>query len=322
MLILGELMLTGSLDRETADMIELTITARDNITPFLSTTVQMILTVSDINDNAPVFDSQYYFIEVAEDIGLGDGVTTVTAVDKDASVNAIVMYSVLQKEQYFTINQVTGLISTLVMLDHETDPLLEVVVKACDMGIEQMCSNATIEVTITDVNDGIPTFDYSTYFSYVCNNTYPDITVMRPVAWDTDSGTNGVVKYDASGNTGGLFAIVPSTGEIELISSILSTHIGQTYLFNVVATDKGNPSQSSTASVQVTVCDESTAPVIFNQTNYFVAISENETAPAFLLSVIANAQFPPVTYSILTSNISLPFNMSSSTVSVFLYFHK
>ena len=316
---LGEVILTGSLDRETAEMIELTITARDNITPFLSSTVQLTITVSDINDNAPTFDSQYYFIEVAEDLIIGDEVTTVTALDIDSAGNAHVVYNILQLEEIFYINSGTGLISTLVELDHETEPLLEVVVQACDMGTEKLCSNATIEVTVTDVNDGIPTFDYPTYFGYVCNDTYPVISVMRPVAWDTDSGTNGVVTYAVAGNTGGLFAVVPSTGEVELINPILTSHIEQTFMFNIVAADSGTPSHTSTASVQVTICDESATPIRFNQTKYFVDVSENETAPAFLLSVMANAQFPPVTYSILTSNIGHLFNMSSSTVSIVLY---
>lgn len=316
--ILGVVTLTGLLDRETAEMVELIITARDSITPFLSASVQLIITVSDINDNAPTFGNEIYFIEVAEDLIVGEELVTVTASDKDTAGNAQIVYSILQLGDKFKINSGTGLISTLVNLDHETEPLLEIIIQACDMGSPMMCSNVTTEVTVTDVNDGIPTFDYSTYFNDVCNDTYPVTSIMRPVAWDTDSGSNGLVGYTLSGNTGGLFTVVPSTGEIELISAILASHIGQTYIFDIVATDSGSPSQSSTASVQVTICNEGAAPIIFNQTNYFVAISENEPAPAFLLTVLANVLFSPVTYSIFTPDVALPFNISASTVSTLL----
>ncbi|XP_010219668.1 PREDICTED: protocadherin gamma-B1-like [Tinamus guttatus] len=84
-----KLVTQNNLDREKDSHYNITITASDRGTPSLST---LSLSVSDVNDNAPVFEEAAYSAYVSENNLAGAAVLRVRARDADAGANGRVSY--------------------------------------------------------------------------------------------------------------------------------------------------------------------------------------------------------------------------------------
>ncbi|XP_030921405.1 protocadherin-16-like [Geospiza fortis] len=83
---------SGALDREQASEQRVTVVARDRGRPALWSSRELVLEVSDVNDNAPVFEEAAYSAYVAENNAAGALVLRVQARDADAGANGRVSY--------------------------------------------------------------------------------------------------------------------------------------------------------------------------------------------------------------------------------------
>jgi len=83
-----QLILTSALDRELRDLYEVKVVAYDGGSPPRSGTVDVTVTVTDANDNGPVFEYSSYEVTVDENIDVGTTVAKVTAFDADDGINA------------------------------------------------------------------------------------------------------------------------------------------------------------------------------------------------------------------------------------------
>ena len=82
------------LDYEKIKTHLLGVEARDDSTN-KSVVVRVNITITDVNDNPPVFDPDKYMKEVNEDVSIGTSLLQVTASDKDSGSNGRVMYSIV-----------------------------------------------------------------------------------------------------------------------------------------------------------------------------------------------------------------------------------
>lgn len=73
----GAIVTSKTLDRETQSGYLLTVTAKDGGMPALSDTTDVEISVTDINDNAPIFLKQSYSGSVSEDALVGTSVLQV-----------------------------------------------------------------------------------------------------------------------------------------------------------------------------------------------------------------------------------------------------
>lgn len=162
------------LDREVQPNYTLSIVATDQGNPPLHASKTIYLKVTDINDNAPEFEKEIYHANVMEVADPGTSVIQVVAIDRDEGNNSAVTYSLLDTpdthSQWFQVDQHTGLITTKLHIDCETEPVPQLTVLAKDNGIPSMSSTATVFVTIHDVNDNEPIFDQSFYNATVSEN--------------------------------------------------------------------------------------------------------------------------------------------------------
>ena len=100
-----------------------------------------------------------YLVSKPEDIQLGSAILKVSATDSDKGDT--IVYSISsQPADDFSIDKTTGEIILVSMLDREIKASHELVVQATD-GIYM--SNATVIITVTDVNDNAPTFVSTSY---------------------------------------------------------------------------------------------------------------------------------------------------------------
>lgn len=156
------------LDREEKPEYDLSVEATDAGTPPLRAVRTFRLLVTDVNDNAPKFDSEKYEAHLFETSEPGTSVLRVNATDLDEGANSAIRYS-LQNSTWFTINETTGLITTVTHVDCETNPTPTFVVVATDSGCPPLSSSATVLVTVHDVNDNEPIFEKPLY-----NATVPE----------------------------------------------------------------------------------------------------------------------------------------------------
>ena len=123
------------LDYEKIKSHLLGVEARDDSTN-KSVVVRVNITITDVNDNSPVFDPDKYMKEVNEDVSNGTTLLRVTASDEDSGTNGLVTYSIVSgnDKQSFKIDGTSGEISTIKSLDHESAKKHLLSVQAKDQG--------------------------------------------------------------------------------------------------------------------------------------------------------------------------------------------
>ncbi|KAL2094508.1 hypothetical protein ACEWY4_009227 [Coilia grayii] len=259
---------TGQLDREIVADYNITITAVDDGTPPLSSSKTIHLSVSDVNDNPPVFEEQSYSAYVSENNKPGSSVCSVTARDPDWRQNGTVFYSLLPSEvngvplsSYLSINGDTGVIHAVRAFDYEQFRSFKVQVVARDNGSPPLSSNVTVSVFITDENDNSPQILYPTpegnsfMTEMVPKAALSGSLLSKVIAVDADSGQNAWLSYQIVKSTDpGLFTIGVHSGEIRAQRDISdSDSMKQNLVISVK--DNGQPSLSTTCAVYLLISD-------------------------------------------------------------------
>ncbi|XP_036450586.1 protocadherin beta-16-like isoform X13 [Colossoma macropomum] len=262
------LVTTSVLDREKEADYNITITATDGGSPPLSSSLAIHLSVSDVNDNPPVFDEPSYSAYVAENNKPGTSICCVTARDPDWRQNGTVLYSLVSSEvngvpvsSFLSINADTGVIHAVRSFDYEQFRNFKVQVVARDNGSPPLSSNATVSVFITDENDNSPQILYpapegkSLMTEMVPKAALSGSLVSKVIAVDADSGQNAWLSYHIVKSTDpGLFSIGLHSGEIRAQRDISeSDNMQQNLVISVK--DNGQPPLSTSCSVYLLISD-------------------------------------------------------------------
>lgn len=163
----GEITARELLDREQRSSYDLVAEARDQGTPYRSARVPIHITVTDVNDNSPeIVDPQEDVVSVREEQRPGTEVVKVRAVDRDNGYNASISYAILKRQDsdgydVFSIDPITGVITTKESLDHEERSIYRLAVAASDGGRPPQQTVRLLRVEILDLNDNRPTFTSS-----------------------------------------------------------------------------------------------------------------------------------------------------------------
>ncbi|XP_041350681.1 protocadherin-19-like [Gigantopelta aegis] len=149
---------SSGLDRESKSQFSFTINTTEPM-PVLgppcnaSCTVTVIVNLTDINDNPPVFVEDRYSFSLAEDATTGSSIGNVTATDKDLGVNAEITYSILGSKDAstFSIDASSGLM-TLKTLPNQDQKFIEVFVQAADGGTPSLLRFVSVKVFLRGRN--------------------------------------------------------------------------------------------------------------------------------------------------------------------------
>ncbi|XP_041948168.1 protocadherin beta-16-like isoform X38 [Alosa sapidissima] len=262
------LVTTSELDREQITDYNITLIATDEGNPQLSSSKTVHLSVSDVNDNPPVFEHQSYSAYVTENNKPGSSVCSVTARDPDWRQNGTVFYSLLPSEvngvpvsSYVSINGDTGVIHAVRAFDYEQFRSFKVQVVARDNGSPPLSSNVTVSVFITDENDNSPQILYPTpegnsfMTEMVPKAALSGSLVSKVIAVDADSGQNAWLSYQIVKSTDpGLFTIGLHSGEIRAQRDISEfDSMKQNLVISVK--DNGQLSLSTTCAVYLLISD-------------------------------------------------------------------
>ncbi|CAH1987791.1 unnamed protein product [Acanthoscelides obtectus] len=309
-----------SLDRESVFRYTLTITARDHGSPSLQSICNLTISVEDQNDNDPKFDISKYSIMIPEDTQVDTSVLKVHASDADIGINGRIIYSLANESHWlFRIDNKTGVITTTGLFDRERQSSYSFLVVATDGGKYNARSHVVpVTVILTDINDNKPIFTRYPFREKVVAYIQPGQTILTVSAKDQDEGINAEIVYSLvpDGNHD-KFRLNPNTGTLTATQSLAGS-IGKVLYLNILATDKGNPSKSSTGLVEIVVGDipPGSPQLQFQNSTYLVTVPENTERFRDILQVSAlrsDGRRQKILYSFGTGNEDNIFVLNSKT---------
>ncbi|XP_047411594.1 protocadherin alpha-13 isoform X5 [Sciurus carolinensis] len=286
------LVLRKTLDREEIQEHSLLLTASDGGKPELTGTVQLLITILDVNDNAPEFDQFVYKVRVLENALNGTFLIKLNATDPDDGTNGDIVYSFRRPASpsvvyAFDINPNDGEIRTKGKLDFEEKKLYEIFVEAVDKGNIPMTGHCTLFVEVLDINDNAPEVTITTLSLPIREDTQPSAVIALISVSDRDSGANGQVTCFLTPHVP--FKLVPTFKNYYslVLDSALDRESISDYKLVVTARDGGLPSLWATASVSVEVADVNDNAPAFTQNEYTVFVKENNPPGFHIFTVSA-----------------------------------
>nr|XP_020742321.1 cadherin-17 [Odocoileus virginianus texanus] len=223
------------------------------------------INVIDINDQIPIFEkSDYGNLTFPEDTAVGSVILTIQATDADEphTGSSKILYRITQGDsegrlEIETDPQTnTGYVKLKKPLDFETVAIHNIVVQAENPeplvpGVQyNASSSATFRLTVTDVNEA-PQFSQQVFEATVSEAVAKGTKVGNVTATDPE-GLD--VSYSLRGDKRGWLRINPVTGEI-FSAAPLDREAESLYRVQVVATEVGGSSLSSTAQFHLTLTD-------------------------------------------------------------------
>ncbi|XP_055980524.1 protocadherin gamma-A6 isoform X9 [Sorex fumeus] len=285
-----ELVLERALDREVEAVHHLVLTALDGGDPARSGVARILVTVLDANDNAPVFTQSVYRVSIPESVPVGTTILSVNATDQDEGVHAEVTYSFVKitekASKIFSLNILTGEITTLANLDYEDLNFYELEVEARDR--PGLSDRAEVIITILDVNDNVPEVVVTSGSRSIAESTPPGTVIALFQVYDRDSGLNGLVTCSIPGSLP--FQLEKSADNYyQLVTdSFLDREKVSMYNITVTARDKGIVPLSTETLISLSVADTNDNAPTFPHSSYSVYVPENNPRGASIFSVTAH----------------------------------
>ncbi|XP_021239012.1 protocadherin gamma-B5-like [Numida meleagris] len=278
-----KLVIENILDREEVSAYNITITATDRGSPALSSRADLVLEVSDVNDNAPVFEEAAYSAYVPENNAAGAPVLRVSARDADAGANGRVSYALAgggADAAFVSVQAETGAVFAQRSFDYERCREFAVEVRAQDGGTPARSATATVRVFVLDRNDNAPRVLWPAAsggagagavagpFEVVPRSAEAGYLVAKVVAVDADAGRNAWLSYElVQAPEPALFRVEARSGEVRTARAVSERDAAKQRLVAVVK-DHGQPALSATFSaagpaVPADFC-EGTLPYSYN----------------------------------------------------------
>ncbi|KAL3278339.1 hypothetical protein HHI36_013670 [Cryptolaemus montrouzieri] len=292
----GVVQIKKMIDYETIQSLNFTIYAFDSGVPQLNTSVTVLVTILNLNDNSPQFPVKSFNITVAENSPNGTVILIVKATDLDDGEFGKVSYQLVgDHSKYFHITPNEGVISVAnsEFLDHEmiNSTVIEVVASDGAPGPHKRSVAIPVYVNIVDINDNNPVFNQSEYNVTIVENVRlnPPMPLVQVNATDADSGLNGNIHYSIiDGDDDNVFLMGIETGILYPHKSL----IGQTRVFHLIieardGAGNGNRYDRATINVQVlNVNDHEPVFIIPALSNATVEITEDNAIDKYLVMTV------------------------------------
>ncbi|XP_030223915.1 protocadherin gamma-A2-like [Gadus morhua] len=285
-----EMVLERPLDREQNEHLSLVLTAVDGGEPQMSGTMQILISVLDANDNAPVFTQSVYKASIKEGAPLGTIVTTVTATDADDGENGKITYSVSSKLGntlgIFEVNENNGQVRLIRNIDYEKARAFQINIRASDEG--GLVDSCKLIVDVIDVNDNTPDIHIMSKSNVISEDAKPNTVVTMINIEDADSGENGKVKCSINDDIP--FALRSTSNNF--FSLVTDTDLDREkesgFNISVTCSDEGVPSLSSSVTIALQILDVNDNAPVFLKKSYEGYIVENNVQGVSIFTLIAN----------------------------------
>ncbi|XP_046380464.2 protocadherin Fat 1-like isoform X3 [Haliotis rufescens] len=312
----GVLRTRKTLDRETTCFYHLLVAAVDG--GGNSCTSDILITVTDINDNKPEFSLKTTTFHIPENAQANTLLTRVTATDKDSGISRRVKFKLQSlKDDLFVIDPVSGIISVKNPLDREQQPEYNITVIAYNPGFPDFSTSIDLHVLVGDENDNPPKFHLTKYTAAIREDADLQTEVIQVLATSQDIGKNAEIKYTLTGgNEQGKFAIDSDRGMI-LVAEPLDHELSKEYFLTITATDKGETPLSCSTIVNINITDVNDNAPQFGQSSYSTSVKEDARKGTEVIRVqatdvdsLSNSQ---IHYSLVSGDMEGKFTIGKDT---------
>ncbi|KAK5901693.1 hypothetical protein CesoFtcFv8_007028 [Champsocephalus esox] len=296
----------------------------------------IVVSVYNLNDNAPVFEQNPYHVTLNELSPSGTTVGRFAATDLDGGP---LYYTLMPASSSFALKTSTNPdLLVVTPVDFDKVKSVQLILTVQDAPLTAANSRApfsattTIMVSIVDVDNRPPWFQPCSRYevggavvcqsngytrSVVLNEQEPGVLSLDPgplYAIDGDLGLDAEITYSfLGGDGGGLFQINPSTGNISMLKPV---DVLGTISLTVLAAQSTNLFQSSSTSLSIRVQVKSLNPPQLQRTQYRGIVSavgsmaidaENKDQPLRILATdqdytATGGINPHITYSVKGSS--------------------
>lgn len=285
----GVLRTARHLDRESQPKYKLTafVQDRDHSGWECSSIIEISLT--DVNDEKPVFTMDSYNVFIPEDAEVNSLVTKVLATDSDKGINRKIRYSFVDSHrEHFKIEPESGIVTLLKPLDREQKALYNLTLRASDQGDPSLSTTTSLVVNVQDINDSPPVFTSNHYAAKISESESIGTSIIKLLATSNDIGINAEISYAIiGGNDHKKFTIDKESGVVSLADQV-DFERSKDYFLTVQATDGGTPPLSSLATLNISIADFNDNSPTFTQNSYQARIREDAEIGDKILQVRAN----------------------------------
>ncbi|KAJ8384168.1 hypothetical protein AAFF_G00207860 [Aldrovandia affinis] len=274
----------------------------------------------------PHFPQYNYQVQVAENQPPGTSVIAIAAQDPDAGEAGRLSYSMAplmnsRSTDFFHMDPITGLMTTMQVLDREHMDLHYFRVTAIDHGSPRLSGTTMVAITVSDRNDHSPVFEQSEYRETIRENVEEGYPILQLRATDLDAPSNANIRYRFVGDAAAAraaFEIDPRSGLIATRGPVDRENM-ERYTLQVEASDQGKEPgpRSATVRVYIIVLDENDNVPQFSEKRYVVAVREDVRPHSDILRVSATDRDKDsnaaVHYNIISGNSRGQFSIDSVT---------
>ena len=287
----GQLSVGNNIDRETiGPEFTVMITISDSTQ---STSRNVTVNIIGENEFPPEFSSTSYTGQIIENVISTDSVVDVDATDIDERPDieadplftsritySLIISSPTTAVEYFRINNVTGEIFQVEVVDFEEISQFQLEVTAIDNDATTTVRTATVPVIITvqNVNDEPPRFTNFQDF-IVVSELLPPLTTFFTFMFEDPDSTHLQLQFAAP--TPSEFLLLSTTGVLSTLVNLDADEQPREYNYTIILTDLDTPQESVdrigsvSANITIAVQDANDNVPRFNQSVYEVSVVEN-----------------------------------------------
>ena len=313
------------LDREVKDSYLIKVIARDGGSPSKQSILLVHISVTDINDNIPVFSQNVYNVSIKNNPSETSSIATLSATDLDSGKNGRVTYHFSTKtsdvaKNHFKLNEQTGQIFLEKKFTLGNILTYNLYVEAKDGGNPPLESLAMVVVNVINQQNNPPTIHLKFLAASGKDSTSVSegIKIGSSIAYvkvtDHDVGQNGEVSCDLHYDKFKLQSLDTKKYQV-IVKKALDRETEAKHEIIISCQDKGSPPLQSKSKFTIQVTDVNDVRPQFSMETFKFFIEENQKS-RFSVGFI-NATDPDLglggklTYSLLTNKKQkfLPFKI-------------
>ncbi|XP_024436397.2 cadherin-19 isoform X3 [Desmodus rotundus] len=318
----GIIRISSKMDRELQDEYWVIVQAKDKIglPGALSGTTSVLIKLSDVNDNKPMFKTSLYRMNVSESAPTGTSIGKIMAYDNDIGDNAEMEYIIEDDSQTFDIitNHETqeGIVILKKKVDFEQQNHHRIKAKVKNPRVDEQLlkyhaetSTTIIKVQVGD-EDEPPVFHLPHYVFAVSEGSPRGSSVGTVSATDPDQRKSPI--WYSIHITGSSVFCIDDNGTISTVSP-LDREMSAWHNLSIKAVEKYNVEQISSVPVYVQVLDINDNAPEFSD-NYKTYICENAGSGQIIQTISAVDRDKSIEDHYFSFNLSVEDAQNSSFI--------
>lgn len=295
-----EIILDEKLDREVRDQYSLEVIAKDEGYPPQQSSLRVQISISDVNDNSPIFSQNVYNVSIKKSHPRSIPVVTLSATDLDAGENSRIFYRFSSQtsniaKDYFDLNEMSGEIFLRRRFPSRQILTYKLFVDVIDGGNPPLSSTAVVFVNVINQQNKTPRIDVKFLTSQSENSATISeaIKVGSFIAYviiiDDDIGQNGEISCELNHDKFQL-QILGSKEYQVIAKNPIDREEQDHFEFSIVCQDKGTPPLKAERKFSIQVTDVNDVRPEFTKDTFKFLSYENQ-APNFPVGFV-NATDP------------------------------